>query len=489
MKFNILIEGQAGQGANILARVMGNVITKQGYFVFASRDYGSFIRGGKNCNQLTVSDKLTMSNENKINIIVSLNDKIETKDGNIIVIEKDGEENMYFAGRLMKLLGLDFKLLEEELKKLSNFQENLNDAKKGYAKEDTKFKLEKLNNKIELKNGAEATAEGAIKSGIDVYYAYPMTPATSLMMELAGKQIENNLFVLELENEIAIINAALGSAITGAKSMIGTSGGGFDLMTEALSLAGIAEIPIVVYFAQRPGPATGVATYTSQGDLNVARHHGHGEFSRIVLAPGDPTESEEITSQAFYFSQKYGISALIMTDKHLAESLYSVNCGAKLVKSLKKTRFGRYNSYECDEKGVATEDIKIIKKNVDRRQKKQDEIESEAEKFEMFKVYGNKDSKNVVLFWGSTKGAILDAIYNLDIKAIQVIYLEPFSNRIKDEIKNAEKIIVVENNSTSQLSSLIAEKTGIIINKKVLRYDGKPFFSDELHEEIKRGLG
>ena len=488
MKFNILIEGQAGQGSNILAKVIGNVIIKQGYFVFVSRDYGSFIRGGKNCNQLTVSDKLTMSNENKTNIIVFLNRGVEAKE-DIIVIEKDGEENMYFAGRLTKLLGIDFKLLEEELKKLNNFQENLNDARKGYEEEKSRFKLKKLNNKIELKNGAETTAEGAIKSGIDVYYAYPMTPSTSLMMELAGKQMENNFLVLELENEIAVINAALGSAITGAKSMVGTSGGGFDLMTEALSLAGIAEIPIVVYLAQRPGPATGVATYTSQGDLNVARHHGHGEFSRVVIAPGDPKESEEIISQAFYFSQKYEIPALIMTDKHLAESLYSVNGGAKLVKSQKKTRFGRYNSYECDEKGVATEDTGIIKKNVDKRKKKQEEIENEAEKFEMFKVYGNKNNKNVVLFWGSTKGAILDAIDNLDIKAIQIIYLEPFSNRIKDEIKDAKRIIVVENNSTSPLSNLIAEKTGIIIDEKILRYDGKPFFSDELREEIKRRLG
>src|SRR3989338_10505412 len=127
-----------------------------------------------------------------------------------------------------------------------------------------------------------------------------MTPSTPVLIELAQKQYENNFLVLELENEIAVINAAIGSAMTGAKSMIGTSGGGFDLMTEALSLTGIAEIPLVIYLAQRPGPATGVPTYTSQGDLNMARHAGHGEFTRMLLAPGDPIECQELTSQSFY---------------------------------------------------------------------------------------------------------------------------------------------------------------------------------------------
>src|SRR3989338_4465799 len=134
-----------------------------------------------------------------------------------------------------------------------------------------------------------------------------MTPSTPVLIELAQKQYENNFLVLELENEIAVINAAIGSAMTGAKSMIGTSGGGFDLMTEALSLTGIAEVPLVIYLAQRPGPGTGAATYTAQGDLNIARHAGHGEFQRVVLAPGNPKECEELASYAFYFSQRFKI--------------------------------------------------------------------------------------------------------------------------------------------------------------------------------------
>ncbi|MDP1695673.1 MAG: 2-oxoacid:acceptor oxidoreductase family protein [archaeon] len=489
MKINILIKGQAGKGPNILAKIIGNVFTKWGYYIFISRDYGSFIRGGTNSNQITISDKLIMSNENKTDVLVSL----EKNEDNLFigkkVIEKEGEENMYFAGRLAKLFGIDFEFLEEELKKLGHFEDNLANAKKGYDDEEIKFKLEKRNIFLKLLNGAETSAEGAIKSGLDTYFAYPMTPATSLMIELAAKQYEKNFFVLELENEIAVVNAALGAAITGAKSMIGTSGGGFDLMTEALSMSGVAEIPIVVYLASRPGPGTGVATYTSQGDMDIARHFGHGEFPRVLTAPGDPTESEEVMGQAFYLSQKYKIPFLILTDKHLAESLYSCEKDAVVIKSQKNITLGRYNSYESDEKGVATENPEIIKKNIENRLRKKENIAWECENFEMFKIHGKKDSKNAVIFWGSTKGAVLDAISELDVKGIQIIYLEPFSSKIADELKKMNKIIVIENNATSPLSALIAEKTGIMIKDKILRYDGWPFFSDELRKEIENKIG
>jgi len=114
--------------------------------------------------------------------------------------------------------------------------------------------------------------------------------------------------------------------------MIGTSGGGFDLMTESLSLCGMAEVPLVFYLAMRPGPSTGVATYTSQADLNLALYSGHGEFPRIVLAPGDPKEAIELTNQAFYFSQKFKIPSIIVSDKHLAESFYTLHDNPKLTK-------------------------------------------------------------------------------------------------------------------------------------------------------------
>ena len=495
MKLTILFGGKAGQGPNILSMLLGEALTKEGYYVFVSRDYQSLIRGGHNFNVLTFSDEEIRSNDSVIDVLVALDEntvnlhkKELKKDGNII--QGEGKGNMYFAGRLFKILCIDFKMLELQLEELKErFEENIKEAKEGYE-EEKKVACRVVYNKKNLyhMNGNQGISEGAIKSGLDVYYAYPMTPATNVISELAKNQIENNILVLEMESEIGVINSAIGSAITGAKAMVGTSGGGFDLMTEALSLSGMAEVPLVIYLASRPGPSTGLATYTGQGDLSLALHAGHGEFNRIVLAPGDPREAEELTSQAFYFSQKFKIPTIILSDKHLAESFYTLEEKSVITASKKTTSIKRYNSYEEDEFGSATEDAEIIKKNVIKRIKIGKDIEKEAEKFKQYSVYGKEDSENVVVSFGSTKGAIIDAIKELDCAFVQILYLEPFQKEIKKYLKR-KNVILVENNATGQLGKLITEKTGIIIpdSSKVLRFDGRPFFADELKKKFEGG--
>ena len=495
MKLTILFGGKAGQGPNILSMLLGEALTKEGYYVFVSRDYQSLIRGGHNFNVLTFSDEEIRSNDSVIDVLVALDEntvnlhkKELKKDGNII--QGEGKGNMYFAGRLFKILCIDFKMLELQLEELKErFEENIKEAKEGYE-EEKKVACRVVYNKKNLyhMNGNQGISEGAIKSGLDVYYAYPMTPAKNVISELAKNQIEINILVLEMESEIGVINSAIGSAITGAKAMVGTSGGGFDLMTEALSLSGMAEVPLVIYLASRPGPSTGLATYTGQGDLSLALHAGHGEFNRIVLAPGDPREAEELTSQAFYFSQKFKIPAIILSDKHLAESFYTLEEKSVITASKKTTSIKRYNSYEEDEFGSATEDAEIIKKNVIKRIKIGKDIEKEAEKFKQYSVYGKEDSENVVVSFGSTKGAIIDAIKELDCAFVQILYLEPFQKEIKKYLKR-KNVILVENNATGQLGKLITEKTGIIIpdSSKVLRFDGRPFLADELKKKFEGG--
>ena len=496
MRFTILFGGKAGQGPNILSTILGQALVKEGYYVFVSRDYQSLIRGGHNFNVLTFSDSPISSNDSVIDILVALDEntinlhkKDLKKDGNII--SGEGKGNMYFAGRLFKIMCIDFKILEEQLRKLKEkFEENIKLAKEGYEEEKKvacRVVYKKKN--FYYTNGNKGVSEGAIKSGLDVYYAYPMTPATNVISELAEKQIENNILVLELESEIAVINSAIGSAITGAKAMIGTSGGGFDLMTEALSLVGMAEVPLVIYLASRPGPSTGVATYTAQGDLSMALHAGHGEFNRVVVAPGDPKEAEELTSQAFYFSQKFKIPVIVLSDKHLAECFYTLEEKGTITASKKSTSLKRYNSYEQDEFGSATEDPEKIKKNVLQRINIGKEIEKEVGKFKEYSVYGKKDSSNVIVSFGSTKGAVVDAIKGLNCVFVQILYLEPFQKDIKKYFKD-KNVILVENNATGQLGKLIAEKTGFFIpeNNKILRFDGRPFLADELREEIQKRL-
>lgn len=503
MRFNVLISGKAGQGSNILTHTLGKALVKRGFYVFYSRDYQSLIRGGNNFNILTFSNEPVNSNDSGIDILVALDEnskeihKNKLKNGGIVL---GGEgPNMFFAGRLFKILGLDFELLEKELQEIKKrVEENIEEAKKGFEKEKQIFEMDYPKADVILegedrffRNGSKGISEGAIKSGLDVYYAYPMTPATSVMGELAGKQIENNHIVIELENEIAVANAGIGSSITGAKTMVGSSGGGFDLMTEALSMTGMAEVPLVFYLAQRHGPGTGAATYNAQSDLNMARNAGHGEFPRLVVAAGDPKECEELVSQAFYFSQKYKIPAIVMSDKHLAESYYTTEWKSKITLSKKSTEFQRYNSYPKDIEGSSTENPKLIERQAELKRLKKYKIQEEAENFEPFKIHGKTNSENVIVSWGSTKGAIIDAIEfgGIDAKFVQFLYLEPFSKEVWNELLG-KNLILVENNETGQLGELIKEKLGFNIpNKnKILRYDARPFLRDELEREIKKRL-
>jgi len=501
MRLNILIGGKAGQGINKVSEIVSDVLVKHGYFTFNYRDYPSLIRGGHNFNMLCISDKRVGSYENKLDGIITLDEKtlkihknkLKQK-GFVVGFEKfknlGKNLNLALAGSLIKILGIDKEVLINRIKKEFDSPESIDAAEKGYASQENKFSLKKLNNQIKIMSGSQAVALGAINSNIDLYLAYPMTPATGVMHELAEKQIENNLMVFQPENEIAAINIGLGASFAGAKIMIGTSGGGFDLMTEGLSFQGQSEIPLVVYLGSRPGPGTGIPTYSSQADLNIALRGGHGEFPRVVIAPGDPIECIEKTNEAFYLAEKFNTLSIVLSDKHLAESEFSSDrkpnkiIPVKVKRKLPGEGIVKASSYEHDKFGNTIENAEITKANADNRIKKYEEIKKECEKFQMIKIFGKKNSKNLIIGWGSTKTVILDAIDGLDYKFLQVIYMKPLSNQIKEEMKKADKVIVVENNITGQLSRLIREKTGMKIPNRILKYDGRPFTSDELKEEI-----
>jgi len=506
VKLTILIGGMAGQGINKISEIVSNVLADYGYFTFNYRDYQSLILGGHNFNVLSISDTPVESHETKMNIIVALDNrtlrthKQELAKGGIIITgEKFKDEgknlNITLAGTLIKILGIPLEKLNNEIK--SQFKENkkaIISAKKGYDSRQNRFFLKKLKNKVSILSGSQAIAIGAKNSELDLYIAYPMTPATGAMHELAKNQVENNLMVFQAENEIAVANMALGASFAGAKTMIGTSGGGFDLMGEALSLQGISEIPLTVYLASRPGPGTGVPTYTAQSDLDIALRAGHGEFPRFVLAPGNPTETIEKTSEALYLSEKFGTLSIILSDKHLAESEFSSiesptkTPKFKITRRVPGTSIIKASSYEKDEFGNSTESSILTEKNANARIAKYKKAKVFIEKnFEMIKIHGKKNSKNLIIGWGSTSGAIKDSIKNLDAKFLQVLYMKPMSPQIKKEIQKADKVILVECNVTGQLGRLIREKTGIKIENRLLKYNSRPFHSDELKKLI-RGI-
>jgi len=509
MKLNILIGGKAGQGINKISEIVSSILVKQGYFSFNYRDYPSLIRGGHNFNVLAISDKRIGSTESKLDIIVAMDEKTselhkeELKQDGIIIKPDEFKNlgrnlNIALAGILIKILGFNKETLTEKIEEEFHNEEATAAAIKGYESAETKYHLKQLDNQIKIMTGSRAVAQGAIDSNLDLYIAYPMTPATGVMHDLATNQIENKLMVFQPENEIAAINISLGSSFAGAITMTGSSGGGYDLMTEGLSMQGMAEIPLVYYLASRPGPGTGVPTYSLQNDLDAALRGGHGEFPRIVIAPGDPIEAVEKTNEAFYLAEKFNALSIILSDKHLAESEFSSNRIPNKTLPVKVTRkvpgevITKATSYE-NQDGNTTESAEITKQNADKRIEKYNKIKQEIEKFQMIKLYGNPNAKNLIIGWGSTKTVILDALDDIDksietnkgdYKFLQVIYMKPLSNQIKTEIEKANKVILIEQNLTGQLGRLIREKTGIKIENRILKYDSRPFNSDELKEEI-----
>lgn len=544
MEKTILIGGKAGQGIAITSRFIGKVFCGLGYFVFNYRDYPSLIRGGHNFNVLRVSDKPIYSHKEKYDIIIALDQKtadlhekklnrkgfilgdktlkakkIHSFDISSILAKLKAPPiaaNNIFVGWLFKRFGADkeilFKEAEKEFKAKSETIKR--QIEEGYNLGEKKEELKKNGKENYFISGNEAIGLGAVAGGIDAYIAYPMTPATTVLTFLAKRQVKYNILALQLDDEIAAANAAVGASFAGARTMVGTSGGGFALMTEAISLAGISELPLIVYLAQRPGPATGAPTYTAQGDLKFALNAGHGEFTRIVVAPGDPQEAIARTEEAFYLTSKYRSVAIILADKHLGESDYSI--GELKKSSLPIERFILENptfdyksyqftktgvspravpgqgvvakalSYEHTEEGYTTEDPKLIEKMTEKRLKKAAFIEKEINKLEPVKVYGK--GKNLLIGWGSTKGAIVDALPGLkDFRFLQISYINPFPrDYVKKEIRKARKVILIENNVTGLLGDVIAEQTGIILQNKLLKYDGRPFTPGDIVKSLKK---
>jgi 2-oxoglutarate ferredoxin oxidoreductase subunit alpha len=541
----ILIGGKAGQGTAVTSHFIGKVFCDLGYYVFNHRDYPSVIRGSHNFNVLRISDKPVYSHKDEYDIVLALDQRtVNLHQGRLnkkgfilgdrglktkkkihhIDIEPILEElkapriveNDIFIGYLFKHFGVDKKIVLKEAEKF--FKRKVDLIKKaielGHNLAPKRGRIKKIGRENYFFSGNEGVGVGAINSGIDIYFAYPMTPATPVLHFLAKRQLKHNILVLQLENEIGVINAALGASFGGAKTMVGTSGGGFALMTEAMSLSGMSELPLVVYLAQRTAPATGVPTYTAQGDLKFAANAGHGEFPRIVVAPGDAQEAITRTQEAFYLSSKYRTLAIILGDKHLGESTYCfdelnssslskerfiVEKPSKNFKNYKITKSGlspravpgqgpfvRATSYEHDEYGHTIEDPEWTVKMNDKRFKKLKYLRQEINKLNPVKMYGK--GKNLIIGWGSTKGAIIDALPGLKgFQFMQISYISPFPKEIvKRGIEKAKKVILVENNVTGLLGDIIAEQTGYQIKDKVLKYDARPFVSEIIVNKIKK---
>ncbi|MDY0237136.1 MAG: 2-oxoacid:acceptor oxidoreductase subunit alpha [Gudongella sp.] len=555
MDYTILIGGAAGQGIETLVFMLEKTIKRSGYNIFTYKNYMSMVRGGHNFMQIRFSDKPVYSYKTKVDMIFALTSETidfhlkNLKPEGVLIVDSEIDKESNFMdfefdkiakeignnkvvpvigfGVIVNYFGLDLDLAKRSLKESLNekiLDVNLEALVKGYKLVESDFVLQlKEDNKI-LINGNQALALGAISAGCKYYCGYPMTPSTSIMRYISSKANQMGIVVDQIEDEVGALNMAIGASYAGVRAMTGSSGGGFALMVEALSLAGITETPIVVVNAQRPGPATGLSTRTEQGDLRFVIHAGHGEFPRMVITLRNPEDAFYQTSRAFNIAEKYQIPVIIMTEEYLADYMIttepfdiekiSIDRNLSNLDDIPEGRYKRYeysnsgvskriipgkfkdkevllDSHEHNEYGNIDESIETRVKMMDKRMNKFELLEREVEE----PVYFGVDKPHYLLVgFGATYGALYEAVEVLNDENIAVgalVYGDIWPFPTKKIIKigeNAERIIVVEQNKTSQLGSLISEKTRLSISDRVLKYDGRAINADEIIEEFRKKI-
>ncbi len=522
--WTVKIAGPAGAGIKSVGLLLAQILNESGYFLKDYSEYPSLVRGGHNTYQISFSRSEIFGVHQKLDVLISLSaghwqeHVKEMKKGGLIFTDNEGENNLPLSdmslqlgsriyantialGLLVYLFGLDKKLsLRVVSKHFGENEDNQKAFESGFKYGEENFSEIVCSEKVSSKDkkiivdGNEAVGWGLYKGGLNLYTAYPMTPATGVLHFLAKNQDEFNIKVVHPEDEIAAASIACGASMGGGRSATGTSGGGFALMTESVSLAGAAEIGVVFYISQRPGPATGMPTWTSQGDLMFAVHSGHGEFPKIVLAPGDIKESFELAKDALNLANKYDVPVILLSDKNLSESSSNIKDLAmekSVIVESKKAIPGKgqkiklYNSYEHDEAGFSTESAKIAKENAEVRLKKIEKIKKDLPKAEFF---GNEKAKRLIICWGSVKGALLEALKEMknkeDFAVLQVKSMWPLEENLEKIINSFKEKILIENNAMAQLEMLLKSKMNINFDKKILKYDGRPFFPEEIKEAL-----
>lgn len=553
--FSILIGGKAGSGIDKSTLILGDLLNKSGYRVYIYHDYPSLIRGGHTFSIIRAAQTKIAAHRDRVDFLLALNKETldlhqtrlvesgivicdseilkeaalpaQTRTLSIPIVKLVKEENapevmqnICMVGAFAKAIGIKIELLEKVLREnfAKDIDMNIKIAKRGY---DTAPALESIRpptqDTLPLISGSQAICLGLVKGGLQVYVSYPMTPTTTLLHFFAENADDFSLKVIQPESELSVILMALGFAYAGQRAAVGTSGGGFCLMTESLSLSGMSEVPAVIVLGQRPGPSTGLPTYSCQSDLHFALYAGQGEFLRLVVAPGDLEEAYYWSACALNLAWKYQIPSIILTDKNLNEGIsnFDVNDIGEIKEdnpylwdgTIDYRRYAdsetgisplafvpekkaviKVSGYEHDEFGITTEDAAVSKKMQDKRFRKEKYLIEELKSFPTVKIYGDEKQTTALLCWGSNKGICVELAQKLGLKVIQPLVLSPFpEHAFKEAVKGVKKLIAVENNVTGQLVRLI-RAYGIDVDDTILKYDGRPFTLDELEKMVKEKI-
>ncbi len=564
-RVNIVIGGEAGQGLATVGRLLVGMLVKAGYSVFAWQEFESRIRGGHNTFAVSASAEPVLSPQEPVDILVALNDETVSlheqnlsEDGIVIRDKTQSDEassrvldvpldelasgkftNSVALGVVAGMLGLDREMTLATVErffgggKAEAVKKNQASLANGMVwirdrKIDSPFvPVAKDKGPRAVMSGHEAIALGALSAGLKFYSFYPMSPSTSIAVALVKWAKEMGVVVEQCEDEIAVLNMALGASFAGAPSMVGTSGGGFALMTEAVSLAGVSETPVVIVVAQRPGPATGLPTRTAQSDLEFVLHGGHGEFPRVILAPGSVEECFHMSRKAFEIAGLIQGPVIVLTDQFLADcysdiepfdlgGLDPVSWGyppfdaaseflsyrvtetgvsSRLFPGL-TTRLGSPyeteqlvtgDSHEHGEDGRVTEDRAVRKRMVDKRMRKQSIIRKHVVPPHL---EGDSDPDLLLVSWGSTKGAakaVADAARKSGRRVGALHLTQVWPLPVEDllrHLRSAKQVVCVEGNATGQLAGLIRRATGFAIERNLLHYDGRPIMPEWILREL-----
>ncbi|MCC6037089.1 MAG: 2-oxoacid:acceptor oxidoreductase subunit alpha [Armatimonadetes bacterium] len=571
---NIKLGGEAGQGVESSGMGFARAIARSGLHIFGVQDYMSRIRGGHNWYQVRVSERPLYAHEPKIQLLLAFDERTvrehldEVVEGGAVIYDeglKVDEDEIKSKGvipmpmpllKLAEELGgsklmlntaavaaaagiLEFDLSYPESVIRDSFgrrkgseiaDRNIRVANAAYEEARRRYahlfewKLEAIPDapKKMVLNGNQALGLGAIAAGCKFCCGYPMTPASSLLEFMFAQARRFNLVVRQIEDEIGALLHAIGAAHAGVRAMTCTSGGGFSLMVEALSLAGSTETPVVVVVAQRPGPATGMPTRTEQGELLFTLFAGHGEFPRAVLAPGSVEQCVYEMARAFNLAEKYQMPVIVLTDAFLANSLRSVDMDAidfrKITENIDRGKLilphehekidealkDGYRRYEFFEDGISLrippghpkaiysvageehtpEGFIDWEERADNRvkmmQKRMRKLEVAVSDMKLPQLYGPQDAELTLVCWGSSLGPTLEAMERLNDNGVrtnllQFIDIHPLDwESVADILANCRRWVSVEGNYSAQLSRWIRMNTGLKPAGTVTRYDGRP---------------
>ena len=554
MDIMIRVAGEAGQGVQTTGTLLAETLARLGVHVVATQSYMSRIRGGLNWFDIRAGDRPLLGGAERADLLIALTEESvailreQTTDAALILY--DGEQcrhdgvtcipftriakqtaqspvmaNVVAAAAVLTLLDVGLEDLEDYLRR--HFEkkgqevvdQNIACARKGAERAaDLKGRLKappRGRAPAHLATGAEAVALGAAVAGVKCVFAYPMTPGTATMSHLVSISDHYGIVVEQAEDEIAALNMACGAVYAGAPSLVTTSGGGFALMVEALSLAGMCELPVVILLAQRPGPATGQPTRTAQQDLLFAIHAGHGEFPRAVYAPGTVNQCHDITRAALAAAHKYQTPAIILTDQFLQDLQQNIEPLQSELRPIDRcivaggSDYVRYavtssgvspraipggsaavvvDSDEHDPAGHLSESFQDRVAQQDKRMRKEEGLTAEALAPELI---GPEDAQTLLVAWGSTYGPCREAVERLNEEGgafamLHFAQVWPLNARAAARHLRADRRMVsVEGNSTALMTKLLRSAGLPAPTETLLRYDGQAFTGDYIISRIR----